>query len=152
MLTDKELRKKKYKTEYQRLRVNILYTANWLNAQVRTFLKPYDITPKQFNILRILRGNKNKTSLSILEIKQKMIDHMSDVSRLIDRLEKKHLLEKTNCDHDKRSMRIQISKEGLQLLKKIDLEMHVLDDIFMNINEDVALQLNEGLNAFRVVK
>ena len=150
MATDKELREKSYSSEYQRLRINILYTANWLNSQVRVFLKPFDITSKQFNILRILRGHKGKTPQSILEIKDKMIDRMSDVSRLIDRLEKKQLISRKNCDVDRRTIRIVITKEGLRLLAKIDDEMHVLDALFTNINEDEAAALNEGLNKFRI--
>lgn len=149
MSTDKELRNKNYKSEFQRLRINILYTANWLNTQVRDFLKPYKITSKQFNILRILRGHKGKVPLSILEIKTKMIDHMSDVSRLIDRLELKSYIERRHCESDRRTIRIVITKSGLNLLKEIDGQMHKLDEVFMNISEDDAKNLNEGLNTFR---
>ena len=150
MSTDKELREKAYSSEFQRLRINILYTANWLNTQDREFLKPYGITTKQFNILRILRGHKGKTALSILEIKQKMIDHMSDVSRLIDRLMKKDLILRKNCEVDRRTIRIAITKDGLRLLSKIDEFIPKLDEVFLNITEDDAIVLNKGLNKLRV--
>lgn len=150
MSTDKELREKAYSSEFQRLRINILYTANWLNTQDREFLKPYGITTKQFNILRILRGHKGKTALSILEIKQKMIDHMSDVSRLIDRLMKKDLILRKNCEVDRRTIRIAITKDGLRLLSKIDEFIPKLDEVFLNITEEDAIVLNKGLNKLRV--
>lgn len=149
MSTDRELREKQYSSELQRLRVNILYTANWINTQVRDFLKPYEITSKQFNILRILRGHKGDIPLSILDIRLRMIDDMSDVSRLIDRLEKKNLLQRKNCPSDRRTNRIEITKGGLNLLKAIDLKMGELDMLFDQIDEKTALQLNEGLNKLR---
>lgn len=149
MSTDRELREKQYSSELQRLRVNILYTANWINTQVRDFLKPYEITSKQFNILRILRGHKGDIPLSILDIRLRMIDDMSDVSRLIDRLEKKNLLQRKNCPSDRRTNRIEITKDGLNLLKAIDKKMGELDILFDQIDEKTALQLNEGLNKLR---
>ncbi len=151
MSTDKELREKQYSSEFQRLRVNILYTARWMENQVKDFLKPHDLTPKQFNILRILRGHKGDIPLSVLEIRERMIDRMSDVSRLIDRMEKKNLISRKSCKSDGRTYRICITKLGLELLSEIDTKMNVLDDIFSGMDTTMAKNLNEGLNQFRKV-
>ncbi len=149
MSTDKELREKQYSSEFQRLRVNILYTARWMESQVKSFLKPHDLTPKQFNILRILRGHKRDYPLSVLEIRELMIDRMSDVSRLIDRMEKKQLISRKNCKSDGRTYRICITDNGLSLLSSIDTKMKDLDKIFDTMDEGVAQSINEGLNLIR---
>lgn len=152
MSTDQELRTKQYISEIQRLRLNILYTSNWLNAQIRDFLKPYGLTSKQYNILRILRGHKGEAPISIHDIRTKMIDEMSDVSRLIDRLEKKKLVTKNVSNNDRRSIRIEITQSALDLLLVIDKNMPKLDAQLGNIGETTALQLNNGLNDLRTIK
>ena len=75
-------------SEQHKLRVNIIYTSNWLLGEVKEFLKKYDITQQQFNILRILRGQYPKPITTSL-IRERIMDKMSDVSRIVDRLEKK---------------------------------------------------------------
>jgi len=132
---------KEFESAYEKLRVNIVYTENWLCDRVRTFLKPFDITQQQFNILQILRG-EHPGFLYTKEITERMIYKMSDTSRLVDRLEEKELVVKEPCDTDARRVKTSISKKGLSLLKNIDREKAELDKIVSNITEEEAETLN----------
>ncbi len=116
------------------LRVSLLHAASWLNNEIRKFLQPYDITQKQFNILRILRGAHPK-SLSIQTVRGRMIDRMSDASRLIDRLVRKGLIEKYPCPEDGRSNRALITDAGLELLAKIDADLKRLDRVMDHLDD-----------------
>lgn len=147
MSIEQELKTDKYGI-WQQLRINISLSANWLSHQVRSFLEPYDITPKQFNILRILRGQKG-TGLTILEVRERMIDRMSDASRLIDRLSKKGLVFKCACSIDKRSNRVCITNKGLELLSEIDAQINDLNAGFSMLNDEEAVLLNTLLTKMR---
>lgn len=133
---------------FQRLHTNIQLTAGWLNQQTREFLAPYGITPKQFNILRILRG-QHPGDLPIQEIRQRMIDKMSDTSRLVDRLVKKQWVEKRSDDDDRRSQRVRITPKGLQLLTAIDDSMQQAGFDTIPLDKAEVLRLNELLDKLR---
>src|SRR6201999_4359003 len=93
MALENEINQRKFRTEYQKARINIIYTYNWLTEQVKSMFDEWDITSQQFNILRILRGEGKP--LSTLQIRQRMLDKMSDTSRIVDRLVLKGLVKKT---------------------------------------------------------
>jgi DNA-binding MarR family transcriptional regulator len=135
-----ELNQAKFRNEYHKVTVNLVFTYNWLSKKLNDFFEPYDLTPQQFNILRILRGNK--APLSTLQIRGRMIDRMSDTSRIVDRLIKKGLVDKTMHKSDKRMVSIAITERGLQLLSKIDTRQEELD----NIASKVTPQQGEALN------
>lgn len=107
----------------------MVFTYNWVMEQSRRFFEKADLTPQQFNILRILRGAGKP--LSTLQIRQRMLDKMSDTSRIVDRLVKKDLVEKVICKTDRRLVDVTISEKGLQLLQMLD-----------NLDEEMDLQLN----------
>ena len=139
-----------YQNEWHRLRVNLLFSTNWLIGEIKTFIEPFGITQKQFNILRILRGNHpDEVGLTIHDIRERMIDKMSDASRLVDRLSKKGLILKKPCTKDKRHARVRISQDGLDLLEQIDAQIPRLDQVFKGLNEEEATQLNNLLNKMR---
>jgi len=102
----------KFNNEAHKLRVNLLHTASWLKAEIGDFLKPLGITQPQFNILRILRGVCPE-AISTLQIREKMIDKMSDTSRMVDRLVKKGWVKKVPCTNDN------LNKEEAQLFNKL---------------------------------
>ena len=93
---EKDISQAKFSNEYQKATINLIYTFNWMNEQIKNMLDQYDITPQQFNILRILRGAGKP--LSTLQIRQRMLDKMSDTSRIVDRLIKKGLVKKVVCE------------------------------------------------------
>lgn len=138
----------KFDNQAHQLRVNFLNTASWLKSEISDFLKSFEITQPQFNILRILRGACPE-AISTLQIREKMIDKMSDASRMVDRMIKKEWVKKVPCTHDKRLVRVSITELGLNLLKKIDTEMPNLDKVTNNLNAEEMKTLNILLNKLR---
>lgn len=124
MKLEDEIQQKKFKSEEQKLMVNLIFTTNWLNAFYASFFKNEDITIQQYNVLRILRGQYPNPS-SVKLIKERMLDKMSDASRIIDKLLIKKLVVRKQCPNDRRSVDVVITDKGLELLKsfdKIDVE------------------------------
>ena len=119
MELEKEINQKKFRSESHKLMVNIIYTFNWLNGQQADFLKPYKITYQQFNVLRILRGQQMQPA-SIKLIRERMLDKMSDASRIVEKLRMKNLVERHICEHDRRSCQVFITQKGMDLLTEID--------------------------------
>jgi DNA-binding MarR family transcriptional regulator len=145
---EEEIKQEKFRSIYQKATVNLLYTANWLESQNKNFFKSYDITPHQFNILRILRGQfPNK--ISAAEIKTRMLDRNSDVSRLLDRMITKEFISKGQCENDKRATDIVITQKGLNLLEAIDGELDKIEKQTMNLTREEAAQLSNLLDKSR---
>ncbi|PZR37992.1 MAG: MarR family transcriptional regulator, partial [Azospira oryzae] len=90
MKIEEEIKQPKFRSDYQKVAINLIFTANWLINKQQDFFKPYGITASQFNILRILRG-QHPNKISGVEIKSRMLDKNSDIPRLLDRLVKKNL-------------------------------------------------------------
>ncbi|MBC7425191.1 MAG: MarR family transcriptional regulator [Bacteroidia bacterium] len=116
---EKEIVQKEFKNSHHKVLVNILYTSNWISIKQQTLLKAFGLTPQQYNILRILRG-QNMKPCTINLIRERMIEKRSDVSRLVDRMHKNGLLERLTCGKDRRQVDVLISKKGLEFLEKID--------------------------------
>lgn len=148
MKIEDEIKQPKFRNAHQKAVINLLYTANWLLDKNNVFFKSYGITNQQFNILRILRG-QHPTKISGAEVKNRMIDKNSDVSRLLDRLIAKKLIEKNQCPNDKRAADIAITQAGLDLLTKIDEKMDHTDNDVMNLSTREAEQLSELLDKCR---
>ncbi len=148
MEIEKEIQNAKFKDEYQKASVNIIYTYNWLNAMIKTELAKSKITPQQFNILRILRGQHPKPA-TINIIKERMLDKMSDASRIVDRLVGKDWVKRTVCERDRRAVDIVISDKGLALLASVTLEEAMAVKFEKNISKEQALQLSSLLDTFR---
>lgn len=144
---EKDIQQTNFRNEFQKMSINIIYTANWLNEKMGQILATEDITQQQFNILRILRGSE--CPLSTLKIRERMLDKMSDTSRIVDRLIVKGLVEKTACIKDKRLVDITVSKKGLQLLEKLDSLNEHIDSILKGVSEKEAQAMNQILDKLR---
>ena len=144
---EKDIQQQLFRNEYQKATVNIIFSANWLQEKIKNFLDTEDITPQQYNILRILRGHKEP--LSTLQIRERMLDKMSDTSRIVERLQKKSLVEKKTCPTDKRLVDVVISKKGLTLLEKLDRKNSELDQMLHNLSAEEAQTLNGLLDKMR---
>src|SRR5882757_5670969 len=118
MALEKEINQRKFRNEYQKSAINIIYTYNWVTEKMSKVFDESGITSQQFNILRILRGAGNP--LSTLQIRQRMLDKMSDTSRIVDRLVIKGLVKKNVCANDKRLVDVSITDKGKKLLEKLD--------------------------------
>lgn len=134
---------------FRELRFNLLHTCSWINNSLRQFLQPHEITPKQYSILRILKDHFPE-SLSIQEIRDLLADRMSDASRLVDRLEKKALIDKFPSDRDRRSNRARITPRGVSLLANVDRDRRQLDtQISERLSGDEIDHLNELLERLK---
>lgn len=147
MKIEDEIIQSKFRNAHHKAIVNLIFTSNWFHTQQQEFLKPYGITAQQFNILRILKG-QNGASISATAIKARMLDKNSDVSRLLDRLEAKELIEKKTCPSDKRAADVTIASKGLDVLEAIDKKQKEADAI-LSLSEEEAAQLSELLDRCR---
>ncbi len=148
MKLEEEIKQKKFFSEYQKLAVNIFFTHSWLVSLQRKLFDKNNITLAQYNILRILRGQKqNPVSVSLL--KDRMIDKMCDVSRLIERLRTKGLVKRYACSEDRRKTNIIITKKGLLLLEKLDIKEKQFLNNLKTINKTEAKTLNTLLDKLR---
>jgi DNA-binding MarR family transcriptional regulator len=128
--------------------INIIFSSNWITEKQKRFLDPEDITPQQYNILRILRGSAKP--LSTLQIRERMLDKMSDTSRIVDRLLLKALVEKRPCDTDKRLVDITISDKGIAVLERLEVRNHELDHMVSDVlTQEEAAALNSLLDKMR---
>ena len=144
---EKDIQQTNFRNEFQKMSINIIYTANWLNEKMGQILSTEDITQQQYNILRILRGSE--CPLSTLKIRERMLDKMSDTSRIVDRLIVKGIVEKTACVKDKRLVDITVTKKGLQLLEKLDALNEQIDSILNGVSEKEAHTINQILDKLR---
>lgn len=148
MKIEEEIKEGKFRDHYQRVVINLLFTSNWMQSKLQAFFKDFDITTQQFNILRILRG-QYPNKISGVEIKSRMLDRNSDIPRLLDRLLKKNLIEKSQCASDKRAGEIMITQTGLDLLARIDSGFNEMERNALGISEQEALQLSNLLDKCR---
>ncbi len=148
MILEQEIKQTKFKSPHQKAVLNLLFTANWIQNKQRELFEPYGITNQQYNILRILRG-QHPNQISGAEIKNRMLDKNSDVSRLLDRLIAKNLVVKTQCPEDKRASNVSINNSGLELLQNLDTEINNLDQQLIALSKEEALQLSSLLDKCR---
>jgi DNA-binding MarR family transcriptional regulator len=125
--------------------LNILYTANWISGFQNEFFKSYGISPQQFNILRILKGADEPVNVQI--IKDRMIERSPNATRLMDKLCAKNYIERLPCDHDRRVVKIAITKKGNDLLNNIPDNFN--SELLKNLNEDEAEILSNLLDKMR---
>lgn len=145
---EKDIKQQHFTSENQKLIINLIFTNNWLTEKIRDFLSAEDITLQQFNILRILRGS-HPQPLSTLTIRERMLDKMSDTSRIVDRLLLKGLVSKKTCPTDKRLVDISITEEGRKVLAKIDQNEKEMIAIIDNLDQQEMKVLNGLLDKMR---
>lgn len=145
---DHDIHQSKFRNEYQRAGVNLLYTYGWVMERTKELFASEDITPQQFNILRILRGS-HPQPLSTLQIRERMLDKMSDTSRIVDRLIAKGLLKKGTCKTDRRLVDVMITDKGKKILERLDERQDELDKVIGNLSEEEAATLSKLLDKIR---
>ena len=147
MKIDEEIQGK-FEDDYHRAVVNLSYTYSWMNNSMRCKFEKHNLTSQQFNILRILRGQyPNPATINLL--KERMIDKMSDASRIVDRLVQKELVSRCTNDKDRRAVDIRISEEGLNVLSKMDQEFKTRDMLQNNLTPAEAQALSDLLDKLR---
>jgi len=137
-----------FKSEEERLVINLVYTSGWLSSEQNRFFKRFGVSSQQYNVLRILRGQfPNPASVGLIQ--ERMLDKMSNASRLIEKLKQKKLIKRSECSKDRRQVDVLITKDGLKLLEDIDKlngEMHGICD---TLNQTEKKKLNELLDKLR---
>lgn len=145
---EKLISQSNFRSEYHKGMVGLIFVGNWIVSKHQQFFKRFDITMQQFNILRILRGQYPGTA-NINLLKDRMLDKMSDVSRLVERLRKAELVDRKSCPSDRRAVDVIITQKGLELLEAIDAEIDELqDDMTATLSEKEIQQLNKLLDKF----
>lgn len=147
MSLEEAIQQKKFRNEHLKAMVNILYTQSWLSIRIKGYLQAENISMQQYNILRILRGANSP--VSTMQIMERMLDSMSDTSRVVDRMILKGLADKKVNEHDKRLVDITITQKGLDILERLDAKVHLLDGIMLNLTESDAKLLNHLLDKLR---
>lgn len=137
-----------FSNEQVKANINVMYTANWLHNRISAVLKPHGITHEQFNVLRILRGS-NPKSMCQKEILQRMIAPSSNLTLIVKKLVAKKLIVVLQSDKDKREYVINISKQGLELLKVVDSNLDKHKDAFNPLTDAEAKKLNTLLDKLR---
>jgi DNA-binding MarR family transcriptional regulator len=137
-----------FEDNYQKALVNLIYTSGWVNNLMRPKFELYNLTHQQFNILQILRGQyPNPATVSFL--KERIIDKMSDVSRIVERLIQKGFVSRCTNPRDRRAVDIRISDIGLDILKRMDIDFKPSVLFERNLTEKEADQLNCLLDKMR---
>ena len=148
MRIDEEIQSSKFEDNYHKAVINITYTFGWLSNAFRCQFEKYNLTQQQFNILRILRGQyPNPATVNLL--KERMLDKMSDASRIVDRLVQKGLVSRCTNKKDRRAVDIRISEVGMDILNKMDIEFRTKDILKDNLSEEEASQLSDLLDKLR---
>lgn len=148
MKLEEEIRQSKFESMHQKAVLNVIFTANWINSRFRDIFKPYDLTPQQYNVLRILRGRHPK-SANPGEIKDVMLDKNPDLTRLCDRLCKVGMITRTVNKNNRRKMNIKITDKGLEVLAQLDPEMRRLQETMVFISEEESASLSDLLDKMR---
>ena len=148
MSLEKDIKQTKFRNEHHKGVINILYTYNWMMERQKLFFEEENITPQQFNILRILRGAAPQP-ISTLQIRERMLDKMSDTSRIVDRLVLKGLADKKTSSSDKRLVDIIITDSGREVLERIDNRHDEIDGLLRELTNEEAKTLNILLDKIR---
>lgn len=148
MSIENDIKQKKFRSAYQRLTINIVYTANWMLYQQMELLREFDLTAQQYNVLRILRG-QHPSPMKVNAIADRMLDKTSNASRLVDKLLAKELLVRKSCESDRRAVDVLITGKGLELLKEIDPLVIDLENEMDVITPEEAEMVSKILDRIR---
>lgn len=133
----------------QKTVINLVYTSNWLKEKSKAFFKDYDLSSEQYNVLRILRGQKGKPA-NLSTIQERMLNKMSNTTRLVDKLIKKELVTRHSCESNRRKIEIYMTKKGLNLLIELDSIVDANNlEITKNLNPNELETLNKLLDKLR---
>ncbi len=148
MAISDELKQSTFKNEESKAVINLIFTGNFIIQKQQELLKPFGITMQQFNVLRILKGQKGQ-AITVLLITERMLDKMSNASRLVDKLFAKKLVSRVQCEKDRRAVDVFILPAGLALLDKIEEHQNAFGEQISQLGVNKIKQLNELLDQFR---
>ena len=147
MALEQEIQQSSFASEQAKLIVNLIYSYNILKGRIMDELKDYGLTMQQFNVLRIVKGAGSE-GVTTSEIRDRMLDKMSDASRMVDRLVAMELLEKNRYKEDRRLFHIGLTEKGNDLITAL-VRDSLIEQIASEVSNKKAQQLNELLDDFR---
>jgi DNA-binding MarR family transcriptional regulator len=148
MSLENDIQQREFRSDSQKAILNILYTCYFIQDKMNTLFKKYDITRQQYNVLRILRG-QYPGHASVNLIRDRMLDKMSDASRIVERLRLKDLITRKSAEKDKRAVEVTITDAGMKLLDEMQESVDEFEALLNNLTEDETRQLNGLLDKIR---
>jgi len=148
MSLEKDIQQKEFRSEYHKAIINIMFTHTFLVGKMNDLFKDFGITRQQYNVLRILRG-QYPGHASVNLIKERMLEKMSDASRIVERLRLKGFIRREDCKNDKRAVEVTITDKGLELIENMEEHVKKLDSIFYHLGEKETRELNTLLDKLR---
>lgn len=148
MKLEDEIKQTKFESDQQKAMLNVMVTNNWIVNQQTKFLKQYDLSPAQYNVLRILRGAKDKPMM-LNDITSRMLDKMSNATRLVEKLKLKKLVTREMCETNRRQVDISITETGKSLLAEIDLALVEFSKQMLKISNKEASIISDILEKWR---
>jgi DNA-binding MarR family transcriptional regulator len=145
---EEDLKQQRFDNEYEKMVVNILFTGSWLSSRNASRLKPFGLTPEQYNVLRILRGSHPKPMM-LADITSRMIDRNSNATRLVEKLKAKGFVNREICESNRRQVDISITDAGLVVLTKIDEGLDRWLENLKTIPKNEVEELNNMLDKLR---
>lgn len=138
-------------SEPKKALINIIYTANYINDEIASILKPFDISIQQFNVLRILKGQNGKPA-NLSTIQERMVSKMSNTTRLVDKLIGKNLVKRTICEYNRRKVEIIITEHGKEFLGKINKAVDVKEnELTTKLEQQDLKHINQTLDKIREI-
>jgi DNA-binding MarR family transcriptional regulator len=148
MELEEEIDQKVFESEHQKAVINVLFTGKWIEYRHTCFFKQWELTPQQFNILRILRGAGTRP-VTVQYLTERMLDKSSNASRLVDKLEEKGMAHRQTCPTNKRAVDVRITEQGLARLEALDGALRQVIDVGNTMTDEEAAVLNTLLNKMR---
>jgi DNA-binding MarR family transcriptional regulator len=148
MRLEDEIQQKEFKDEYNKAIVNILFTHSYIVTKQNSLFKPFGLSPEQYNVLRILRG-QNGNPITVSSIQDRMLNKMSNASRLVEKLKQKGLVNREECPADRRQVDIKITDKGMELLNRLQEEILMQNKALIQLDNDEVIQLNLLLDKLR---
>lgn len=134
---------------FRKVIINLLYTDNWISDKISATLKPFDISIQQFNVLRILKGQEGKPA-NLSTIQERMVNKMSNTTRLVDKLIKKKYVTRIICPSNRRKVEISITQEGIKFLDQVSIIMDQFEkEVTSSLSQQELILLNDLLNKIR---
>ncbi len=148
MKIEDAIQQKEFKDPYNKLVVNLLYTNSYLTTSQNWLFKPHDISPEQYNVLRILRG-QNGVPTTVSSIQDRMLNKMSNASRLVEKLKNKGFVKRDECPKDRRQVDVMITEKGLDLLDLLQTQVENGNKNFVHLELEEVNHLNDLLDKMR---
>jgi len=145
---EEAIQQKEFKDPYNKAVVNLLYTNSFLVTSQNALFKPYGISAEQYNVLRILRG-QNGVPTTVSSIQDRMLNKMSNASRLIEKLKLKGFVKRSECPNDRRQVDVLITDQGLAILNELQVKVEDGNRNFVHLNSEEVNQLNNLLDKLR---